>query len=124
MSSNKFTISGGNVAGSNVSAGDNNQLNVSSAAGAAATETDVLTALRAARADLVAGGGSAQDRQGIADEINKILATIEGGQASPAAVRSRWGVVQALLGAGAAMGTALAETAGKITDLITSVFGA
>lgn len=123
MSSNSINVNGGNVSG-NVSAGDNNRLSVSSTPPERASAEDLLTALRAAGGELVAAGRSAQDRQEIADELRKILAAVESGQASPATVRSRWGVVQGVLGTAAVMGTALAETTGKITDLIAAVFGA
>ena len=127
VSRNSINITGGNFTGGNFAAGDHNRLTAHTGTQAArATPTDLRDALRAAHDQLVAAGSTPQDRQDIADDLRKILATLESGQPAETAaapVRNRWTVVQGILGAAAAAGTAIAETTRNITDLIGAVFG-
>lgn len=126
MNSNSININGGTVAGSNFSAGDNNQQNVHATAAEPVTPADLRDALRDAHDQLVAAAGTPQDRQFVTDKLREILATLDSGEpveATAAPVRNRWAIVQTILGATATAGTAIAETTGRITELVTSVFG-
>ena len=123
MSTNNMNISGGSFTGGNFSVGNRNRL-TSTTTSTTTTQADLLAELRAAHDQLVGAGSTAGDRQEIAEELGRIRAALESGQAKPAPVRNRWAIVQGIIGATATAGTAIAETTGKISDMITAVFGA
>ena len=124
VTGNSVNINGGTFSGSSAfSAGDHNTVTGSIGAGARPTPDDLGATLRDVRNQLVAAGRTPDERQEIADELGSILKELAKDSPAPAKVRGRWSVVASILGAAAAAGTAIADTTGKITEMITAVFG-
>ena len=126
VTGNSVNINGGNFSGSNAfAAGDHNTVTGSIGAGAGARPTpdDLSATLRDVHDELVAAGRTPKERREIADELGKILEELDDDAPAPAKVRSRWSVVASIVGAAATAGTAIAETTGKISEMIAAVFG-
>jgi hypothetical protein len=125
VTSNSVNISGGKFTGATaMSAGNNNTVTGSMNAGPPPTRGDLSATLRDVHDQLVAAGSTPEEQQEIADSLRKILVEVDSDTPVPARVRSRWSVVESIVGAAATTGTAIAETTGKISEMITAVFGA
>jgi hypothetical protein len=125
MNHNSVSITGGTFSGNTAfGVGDRATASVGSDPGRGPTRDDLGAALKTVRDELVAAGSTPGEQQVIADQLRQILAELGKDSPAPKEVRSRWNVVASIVGAAATAGTAIAETTGKISDMITAVLGA
>ena len=120
---NKVNISGGNFDRSNIIAGNNTTASTSGGSALPPTVEDLSRTLHDAQGVIVAAGTSPEKKAELADELHKILQSLDSEHPDAAPVRSRWALIQSVLGPVTAAGTALADVTGNITDMVTALFG-
>ena len=121
---NKVNISGGNFDRSNIIAGNNTTASTSGGSALPPTVEDLSRTLHDAQGVIVAAGTSPEKKAELADELHKILQSLDSEHPDAAPVRSRWALIQSVLGPVTAAGTALADVTGNITNMVTALFGA
>lgn len=119
---NTVNISGGNFDRNNITAG-NNTTATSGGSALPPTVEDLSRTLRDAQGAIVAAGTSPEKKAELAEELRKIIQSLDSGHPDAAPVRSRWALIRSVLGPVTAAGTALADVTGNITDMVTALFG-
>lgn len=125
---NSVTVTGGTHIGGATGAGsvDNHARirvrDVSTGTASAPTTDDLQAALLELDRLLAGSGVSTEQRADLAYEVRKIREELASDVPDGAPVRGRWAEIGRVLAPVLGTGTALAEAAGKITDLIRAVF--
>lgn len=108
------------------SVGDHNRNLTTSSNYRSSAPTDTADTLRdrlsAERDNIEAAVSDPEERQEVAEAIDRIMRTLAADRPDPAGVRRRWSVVRSVLTGGATVSTALAKVVEDISGMVTALF--